>query len=50
MEGRSNGAEEEVVEGLGKIMEDGIDLLLLAPVYDPTGQAERLAEDVLPKL
>ncbi len=28
----------------------GIDLLLLAPAYDPTQQAERLAEDVLPKL
>ena len=44
------GGEEEVVDGLGKIMEDGIDLLLLAPAFDPTDQAERLAEDVLPKL
>lgn len=44
------GSEEEVVDGLGKIMEDGIDLLLLAPAFDPTDQAERLVEDVLPKL
>lgn len=44
------GSEEECVEGLGEVISEGIDLLMLNPVYDMTEQAQRLAEDILPKL
>ena len=44
------GSEEECVEGLGEVVSEGIDLLMLNPLYDMTEQAQRLAEDVLPKL
>ena len=44
------GNEEECIEGLGEVVSEGMDLLLLNPVYDMTEQAERLARDVLPKL
>ncbi len=44
------GNEEECVEGLSEVVSQGIDLLMLNPVYEVTEQAERLARDVLPKL
>lgn len=44
------GDREEVAEGLREVMAEGIDLVLLAPAFDPKGQAELFAEQVLPKL
>ena len=44
------GNEEECAEGLGEVVSEGIDLLMLNPMYDSVEQAERLARDVLPKL
>ena len=44
------GDREEVAEGLREVMSEGIDLVLLAPAFDPKGQAELLAEQVLPDL
>ena len=44
------GNEEECLEGLGEIVSEGVDLLMLNPVYHMEEQAERLAQDVLPKL
>lgn len=44
------GSEEECVEGLGEVVSQGIDLLVLNPMYDAEEQAERLAKDVIPKL
>ena len=44
------GDREEVAEGLREVMSEGIDLVLLAPAFDPKGQAELLAEQVLPAL
>ena len=44
------GGEQECVEGLAEVVSEGIDLLMLNPVFDPIEQAERLARDVLPKL
>ena len=44
------GSAEECIEGLGEIVSEGIDLLMLNPVHDAVEQAEILARDVLPKL
>ncbi|MEE9324602.1 MAG: LLM class flavin-dependent oxidoreductase [Dehalococcoidia bacterium] len=44
------GSEEECIEGLGEIAQEGVDMLMLNPVYDMMEQAERLAQLVLPKL
>ena len=44
------GDREEVAEGLREVMAEGIDLVLLAPAFDPKGQAELFAEQVLPRL
>jgi len=44
------GGEEECVEKLGELTAEGLDLLLLNPVYGVMDQAARLARDVLPKL
>ena len=44
------GSEEECVEGLAEVASQGIDLLMLNPVYDFAEQMERLAADVQPKL
>jgi len=44
------GTEQECVDGLGEIIDQGIDMLLVNPLYDFEEQAERLAKDVLPKL
>ncbi len=44
------GDREEVAEGLREVMEEGVDLILLAPAIDPKGQAELFAEQVLPRL
>ena len=44
------GDREEVAEGLREVMAEGIDLVLLAPAFDPKEQAELLAEQVLPRL
>ena len=44
------GDREEVAEGLREVLYEGIDLVLLAPAFDPKGQAELLAEQVLPDL
>ena len=44
------GGEQECVDGLAEVVSEGIDLLMLNPIFDPIEQAERLARDVLPKL
>ena len=44
------GSEEECAEGLGEVASEGVDLILINPMYDALEQAERLARDVLPKL
>jgi probable F420-dependent oxidoreductase len=44
------GSEEECAEGLGDVISEGVDLLMLNPVYDELEQAERLTRDVIPKL
>ena len=44
------GSEEECLEGLAEVVAQGIDLLLVHPVYEMIEQAEHLATDVLPKL
>ena len=44
------GNEEECIDGLGEVVSQGIELLMLNPVYDMMEQSERLARDVLPKL
>ena len=44
------GDREEVAEGLREVMAEGIDLVLLAPAFDPKEQSELLAEQVLPRL
>lgn len=44
------GGEDECVEKLSELVREGLDLLLLNPLYAELDQAERLARDVLPKL
>ena len=44
------GSEDECIESLAKIVAEGIDMLMVNPLYDFEEQAERLAKDVLPKL
>jgi probable F420-dependent oxidoreductase len=44
------GSEDECVEELAKVVAEGIDMLMVNPLYDFEEQAERLAKDVLPKL
>ena len=44
------GSVQDCVDGLGEVVEEGIDLLMCNPVGDLHEQAERLAQDVLPKL
>lgn len=44
------GNEEECVDGLGEVAAQGIQLLMVNPLFDFEEQAERLAKDVLPKL
>ena len=44
------GDREEVAEGLREVMDEGVDLILLAPAFDPKGQAELFADQVLPGL
>ncbi len=44
------GDREEVAEGLRELIAEGVDLILLAPASDPRGQAELLANQVLPRL
>jgi alkanesulfonate monooxygenase SsuD/methylene tetrahydromethanopterin reductase-like flavin-dependent oxidoreductase (luciferase family) len=44
------GGEQECLEGLAEVASEGIDLLMVNPIFEPTEQAERLAQDILPKL
>ena len=44
------GSEQECVDGLGEVADQGIELLMVNPVFDFEEQAERLAKDVLPKV
>ena len=44
------GDREEVADGLREVMAEDVDLILLAPAFDPKGQAELLADQVLPRL
>ena len=44
------GTEEECVEGLSRVVDEGIDMLMVNPIFDPIEQMERLSRDVLPKL
>ena len=44
------GGEEECVQGLGEVADQGVELIMVNPVYDFEEQSERLAKDVLPKL
>ena len=38
------------VEKLAEVVSEGIDLLMINSIFDPIEQAERLSQDVLPKL
>jgi probable F420-dependent oxidoreductase len=44
------GAEEECVEALSQVVDEGVDLLMVNPIFDQTEQMERLSRDVLPRL
>lgn len=44
------GSEEEVIDGLGRIMEEDPDMLMFNPVFDLVDHAERIASDIVPKL
>ena len=44
------GAEEECIEGLSQVVDEGIDLLMLNPIFDQMEQMERLSRDMLPRL
>ncbi len=44
------GNEEECVEGLAEVVDEGIDMLMVNPIFDTMEQMERLSLDVLPKL
>ena len=44
------GTENECIERLAEVVSEGIDLLMLNPIFDQMEQAELLARDVLPKL
>ena len=44
------GGEEECAQGLAEVADQGIELIMVDPLYDFEEQAERLAKDVLPKL
>lgn len=44
------GDREKIADGLREIMEEGVDMILLAPAFDPKGQAELLAGQVLSRL
>ena len=44
------GSEEEVIDGLGRIMEEDPDIIMFNPVFDLIEHAERLAKDIVPKL
>ena len=44
------GGVEDCIEGLAEVAAQGVDLLMLNPVYDLAEQMERLAADVQPKL
>ena len=44
------GGEQECVEKLAEVVSEGIDLLMINPIFDPIEQAERLSQDVLPKI
>ena len=44
------GSEEEVIDGLGRIMEEDPDIIMFNPVFDLIEHAERLAKDIIPKL
>ena len=44
------GSEEEVIDGLGRVMEEDPDIIMFNPVFDLIEQAERLAKDIIPKL
>ena len=44
------GSDQECLEGLSEIASSDLDLLILNPVYDDAEQAERLSQDLIPKL
>ena len=44
------GSEEEVIDGLGRIMEEDPDMIMFNPVFDLLEHAQRLASDIVPKL
>ena len=44
------GSEEEVIDGLGRVMEENPDMIMFNPVFDLMDHAERIASDIVPKL
>ena len=44
------GPEEEVIDRLGELVSEDLDMIMFNPVYDLVEQAERLARDIVPKL
>ena len=44
------GGAEECVQGLAEVADQGVELIMVNPVYDFEEQAERLAKEVLPQL
>jgi len=44
------GTEDEVIEQLTPLVEEGLDMIMFNPVYDLIEQAEKLSELIIPKL
>lgn len=44
------GSEEEVIDGLGRIIEEEPDMIMFNPVFELLEHAERIAKDIVPKL
>ena len=44
------GSEEEVIDGLGRVMEEDPDMIMFNPVFDLIDHAERIASNIVPKL
>ena len=44
------GSEEECIEALSQVVDEGVDMLMVNPIFDQMEQMERLSRDVLPRL
>ena len=44
------GPEEQVIDEVGQLLEENINMVLFNPVYNANEQVEKLARDIIPKL